>query len=198
MFEPDLLSGRIPIRPRRAIEKLSDTVIQRIGDATSEKMGLMSPEDKAKLDSLGNIPEATPEKAGLMSSEDKAKLDNLGILEYVKFTIDYRLNTAILLLPTLKGDYLYLQLTDPTKQLTENTTFDLALASGMGGVGKISYFLLQNNTSVDFNIIHSAIRTGFLPDAMELASGETKEISIYRISETEAAITMSGNLTPIS
>ena len=49
--------------------------------ATSLTAGLMSPEDKKKLDSLseggsgGNL--ATPETPGLMSPEDKQKLDNL-------------------------------------------------------------------------------------------------------------------------
>lgn len=50
--------------------------------ATSLTAGLMSPEDKRKLDSLsaggGSSGElATPETPGLMSPEDKVKLDNL-------------------------------------------------------------------------------------------------------------------------
>ena len=49
--------------------------------ATSITAGLMSPEDKRKLDSIdekvleGNL--ATPETPGLMSPEDKKKLDTL-------------------------------------------------------------------------------------------------------------------------
>lgn len=195
MFEPDLLSGRVPIRPRRTIEKLSDTVIERLGEATSDKSGLLSAEDKAKLDGLG---EATTEKAGLLSAEDKAKLDELGILGYTNHTVDYSQSNPFLALLNKKGNYLFLKLIDSAGQLTEASTFDLAEAPGIGGVGEISYFLLKNNTSVDFNVIHTDISTGFMPDAMELAPGETKEISIYRISEAEAVITMSGNLTQIS
>lgn len=49
--------------------------------ATSLTAGLMSPEDKQKLDRLSdeptNIPLATPQTDGLMSAQDKEKLDGL-------------------------------------------------------------------------------------------------------------------------
>lgn len=45
MFEPDLLSGRVPIRPRRTIEKLSDTVSPNVFDYIKERIGEIIPED---------------------------------------------------------------------------------------------------------------------------------------------------------
>ena len=53
-----------------------DALFNRIALATTEVAGLMSPEDKAKLDkALTEIALATPDAAGLMSAEDKARLD---------------------------------------------------------------------------------------------------------------------------
>ena len=45
--------------------------------ATTDNDGLMSADDKAKLDGLQEYTDATQEKAGLMSPTDKLKLDNL-------------------------------------------------------------------------------------------------------------------------
>ena len=45
--------------------------------ATTDNDGLMSADDKAKLDGLQEYTDATQEKAGLMSPADKLKLDNL-------------------------------------------------------------------------------------------------------------------------
>ena len=53
-----------------------DALFNRIALATTEVAGLISPEDKAKLDkALTEIALATPDAAGLMSAEDKARLD---------------------------------------------------------------------------------------------------------------------------
>lgn len=49
--------------------------------ATTEKDGLLSKEDKAKLDNISN---ATTTKDGLLSKEDKAKLDNTLELEVIE------------------------------------------------------------------------------------------------------------------
>lgn len=62
------------------VHALPDTTqIPEIPDiATTATDGLMSAQDKKKLDDLENIPGlATPSKDGLMSADDKAKLDNL-------------------------------------------------------------------------------------------------------------------------
>lgn len=59
---------------RGAIEAIKKMTEQ--GNATQKVPGLMSPEDKEKLDGLGKL--ATPSKEGLMSPEDKRKLDGLG------------------------------------------------------------------------------------------------------------------------
>jgi hypothetical protein len=53
-----------------------DALFGKIALATTEIAGLMSPEDKAKLDkALTEIALATPDTAGLMSAEDKTRLD---------------------------------------------------------------------------------------------------------------------------
>ena len=53
-----------------------DALFGKISLATTEVAGLMSPEDKAKLDkALTEIALATPNSAGLMSAKDKARLD---------------------------------------------------------------------------------------------------------------------------
>ena len=53
-----------------------DALFNRVALATTEAAGLMSPEDKARLDrALTEIALATTEVAGLMSAEDKARLD---------------------------------------------------------------------------------------------------------------------------
>ena len=53
-----------------------DALFGKIALATTEVAGLMSPEDKAKLDkALTEIALATPNSAGLMSAKDKTRLD---------------------------------------------------------------------------------------------------------------------------
>jgi hypothetical protein len=53
-----------------------DALFGKIALATTEVAGLMSPEDKAKLNkALTGVALATPDAAGLMSAEDKTRLD---------------------------------------------------------------------------------------------------------------------------
>lgn len=59
---------------------LDDRFPKQIKNATSTSDGLMSSEDKARLDSVfefGLLTPATPEKDGIMAKEDKAKLDSI-------------------------------------------------------------------------------------------------------------------------
>lgn len=59
---------------------LHDEFPKAIKNATSTKDGLMSSEDKARLDSVfefGLLSPATPDKDGLMSKDDKTKLDGI-------------------------------------------------------------------------------------------------------------------------
>lgn len=59
---------------------LNDKFPKAIKNATSTSDGLMSAEDKARLDNVfefGLLTPATPEKDGLMSKEDKSKLDGI-------------------------------------------------------------------------------------------------------------------------
>lgn len=59
---------------------LNDKFPKQIKNATSTSDGLMSSEDKAKIDELfefGLLAPATPDKNGVMTSEDKAKLDGI-------------------------------------------------------------------------------------------------------------------------
>lgn len=48
MFELDLFTGRVPIRPRRAIEKLSATVKKQLGEVIP-KDSILSDKDKTSL-----------------------------------------------------------------------------------------------------------------------------------------------------
>lgn len=59
---------------------LNDKFPKAIKNATSTSDGLMSSEDKARLDSVfefGLLSPSTPDKDGLMSKEDKTKLDGI-------------------------------------------------------------------------------------------------------------------------
>lgn len=59
---------------------LNDKFPKQIKNATSTSDGLMSSEDKAKIDELfefGLLAPATPDKNGVMTKEDKAKLDGI-------------------------------------------------------------------------------------------------------------------------
>jgi hypothetical protein len=79
----DALFGKIDLATSEAAGLMSaedktklDAALTGVELATTETAGLMSPEDKAKLDQApGEIALATAEAAGLMSAEDKAKLD---------------------------------------------------------------------------------------------------------------------------
>ena len=67
---------------------LDDRFPKQIKNATSTSDGLMSSEDKAKLDSVfefGLLTPATPDKDGIMVKEDKAKLD--GIEEHANYYV---------------------------------------------------------------------------------------------------------------
>lgn len=60
--------------------QLSDNFPKHIKNSTSTSDGLMSSEDKARLDSVfefGLLSPATPEKDGIMTKEDKSKLDGI-------------------------------------------------------------------------------------------------------------------------
>jgi hypothetical protein len=55
-----------------------DKALTEIALATTKEAGLMSPADKARLDvALTEVALATPEAAGLMSPKDKTKLDGI-------------------------------------------------------------------------------------------------------------------------
>ena len=59
---------------------LNDKFPKAIKNATSTNDGLMSSEDKARLDSVfefGLLSPVTPEKDGIMTKEDKIKLDGI-------------------------------------------------------------------------------------------------------------------------
>lgn len=66
---------------------LNDKFPKTIKNATSTSDGLMSAEDKSRLDSVfeyGLLSPATPDKDGIMTKEDKSKLDSLsGKTDYV-------------------------------------------------------------------------------------------------------------------
>lgn len=68
-----------------AITSLNDVVeaIPAYGLATPTYSGLMSMEDKTKLDGLQNYEEATELESGLLSAEDKKKLDLITILNEI-------------------------------------------------------------------------------------------------------------------
>lgn len=63
----------------QAIQDVADTVITNV--ATTTQDGLMSKEDKTRLDGISN---ATTTKDGLLSKEDKAKLDTLENIEVIQ------------------------------------------------------------------------------------------------------------------
>lgn len=66
----------------QAVENLTTTV-EGINLATQTEDGLMSSEDKTKLDGLENYSNATETEAGLMSTTDKAKLNLITVLNSV-------------------------------------------------------------------------------------------------------------------
>ncbi|WP_079709940.1 phage tail spike protein [Paraliobacillus ryukyuensis] len=66
----------------QAVENLTTTV-EGINLATQTEDGLMSSEDKTKLDGLENYSNATETESGLMSTTDKAKLNLITVLNSV-------------------------------------------------------------------------------------------------------------------
>lgn len=72
-------NGQEPCLNDINLNKMQDNIEEAINEkaditiATQEVNGLMSKEDKEKLDNISN---ATIDKDGLMSKEDKVKLDN--------------------------------------------------------------------------------------------------------------------------
>ena len=72
-FEINLLSGHISPRPRRQTEKLSKTVVDNIGEASEEAAGLLSPEDKAKLNNMEAAMQSVT-WADLVALRDEGKL----------------------------------------------------------------------------------------------------------------------------
>ena len=65
---------------------LNDKFPKHIKNATSTSDGMMSSQDKTRLDNLfefGLLSPATPDKDGIMTKDDKAKLDSLDTTKYV-------------------------------------------------------------------------------------------------------------------
>ncbi len=72
-FVISMLSGHVSPMPRKQTERLAKTVTDVIGEASEDKAGLLSPEDKAKLDNMEYGMQSII-WAELVAKRDQAKL----------------------------------------------------------------------------------------------------------------------------